>query len=342
MSEATAYWVTAPGRGELRRERLSAAAPAGSSRVRARYSAVSVGTERLVGLGRVPAALAGKMACQGMAGSFALPVKYGYCMVGTAESGPYAGRGVFAMHPHQDLLDLADAALLPLPAGLPLPRATLIANLETALNAVWDAELSEPELRVATEGGPAIAVFGGGAVGLLLAFALHALHGVRALLVEPSAERRARAAALPFVGTACAPGQVAAGSVAVAFHTSGQPQALQGVLEALAFEGRVLELSWYGDQRVSLDLGGRFHADRLRIIASQVGHVARSQRAAGSGARLREVLRLLSLPQAGALDALLGTPTPFAELPARMAAIYQGVDRDIVPLVAYGRGEAGG
>lgn len=336
MTDALAYWVVAPGRGELRRERLPASSPAGMSRVRVGYSAVSAGTERLVGLGRVPPVVAARMACQGMAGSFALPVKYGYAMVGTAESGPHAGRAVFAMHPHQDVVDLADAALLLLPDGLPLPRATLIANLETAVNAVWDAELTETELR---DGAP-IAVFGGGAVGLLLCFAVHALHGVRALLVEPAAERRDRAARLPFVGATCAPGQVGE-RVAVAFHTSGHPRGLQDALDALRFEGRVLELSWYGDQRVTLDLGGRFHADRLRIVASQVGHVAPARRAAGFAGRLREVVRLLASPAASALDGLLDTPTPFADLPARMTAIYQGQDRAIVPLIAYADGGRG-
>lgn len=327
MSDATAYWVVRPGVGELRREPLPVDPPAGTTRVRARFSAVSSGTERLVGLGRVPAESGTTMACRGMAGSFALPLKYGYSLVGVAETGHHAGHGVFTMHPHQDLVDVPNDALLLLPPALPRARATLIPNLETALNAVWDADLAAPV---------DIAVFGGGAVGLLLCFTLHALHGVRPTLVEPLAARRALAARLPCVGATPEPGDVPAGRFALTFHTTGNPRGLQAAIDALGFEGRVFELSWYGSQRVELDLGGRFHAQRQQIIASQVGTMARSRRAThGTRERLAEVLRLICAPNAVALDALLGEPTPFAELPARMAALYRGADSGIVPLVAY-------
>ena len=327
MSDATAYWVVRRGIGELRREPLPTDPPAGTTRMRAQFSAVSAGTERLVGLGRVPAELGTTMACRGMAGSFALPVKYGYSLVGVAETGPHAGHSVFTMHPHQDRADVPHDALLLLPPALPRARATLIPNLETALNAVWDADLAAP-----TD----IAVFGGGAVGLLLCFTLHALHGVRPTLVEPLAARRALAARLPFVGATPEPGDVPAGHFALTFHTTGNPRGLQAALDALGFEGRVFELSWYGSQRVELDLGGRFHAQRQQIIASQVGAIARPRRAThGTRERLAEVLRLICAPNASALDALLGVPTPFAMLPARMATLYGGADAEIVPLVAY-------
>ncbi|MEZ5967003.1 MAG: zinc-binding alcohol dehydrogenase [Planctomycetota bacterium] len=327
MPAAQAYWVTRPGAGELRTEQLPVAPPPRTTRIRTEFSAVSSGTERLVGLGRVPAALESSMACVGMAGSFSLPVKYGYSLVGVAENGACAGRRVFAMHPHQDLADVGEEWVTPLTDGVPSARAALIPNLETALNATWDAEPM-----------PAgeVAVFGAGAVGMLIAFALAREHGVRPTVVEPMAERRALAARLLDVTAAVAPDAVRPESFALAFHTTGQPRVLQAALDAVGFEGRVIELSWYGDQRVELDLGGAFHARRKQIWASQVGAVAPRRRATHDRhARLRQVQRLLADPASAVLDGLLGQPAPFDSLPVLMSEVYRGTAAAVVPLICY-------
>lgn len=322
--EARAYWVVEPGRGELRSVVLPERPPPGTSRVRTEYGSVSPGTERLVGLGLVPAALAGRMACRGMEGTFALPVKYGYCVVGTVVAGAATGRRVFAMHPHQDLADIADADLVELPVALPAARAVLVPNLETALNGVWDAELREGERAV---------VVGAGVVGLLTAYCLAALHGVEPVVVEATPERRRTARTLPFVHRVLAPDEVEAGTFAVAFHASGTPGGLQTALDAVGFEGRVVDLTWYGTQRVELDLGTTFHCQRKRILASQVAVVAPAMRAThGPRERLAEVLRLLGDPH---LDALLGAPRTFADLPLWMPDVYARRLDDIVPLVVY-------
>ena len=318
---ATAYWVEGPGHGALRRQPLRAAED-GEVEVVTRCSGVSCGTERLVGRGRVPATVAAAMACQGMQGTFALPVSYGYSLVGEVAA---TGERVFTMHPHHDRAVVAHERLVPLPDAVPAHRATLLPNLETALNAAWDAEL---------RAGERVVVLGGGAVGLLLTFVLARCHDGPVTLVEATAERRAFAARLPWLDEVVAPDAVAPERAAVAFHTTASGAGLSLAIDAVAFEGRVIELSWYGDEAVQLHLGGSFHHGRKRILGSQVAAIAPSHRAEGRAARTAAVLDLLHDDR---LDALLGEPIPFAALPAFFARLYRGEPTEPCPVVDYGR-----
>lgn len=319
---ALAYWVEAAGTGGLRPAPLPAPGP-GDVALASTFSGISVGTERLVGRGLVPASCAAAMACQGMQGSFALPVCYGYSLVGTITHGAFAGRTAFTMHPHQDRVVVAADRVVVLPGSVPAARGTLLPNLETALNAVWDADLRTGETGI---------VVGGGAVGLLLTFVLATERGEAPALVESDPVRRQFAARLPWIGAVLAPEDVALGRAAVAFHTSATSEGLQLAIDAVGFEGRVVELSWYGARPVTLQLGETFHHERKRIVASQVGTVAASHRAAGRAARTASVLQLLADPR---LDALLGTPIPFAQLPAFFARLYRGEPVEPCPVVAY-------
>ena len=113
--------------------------------------------------GRVPESEFERMRAPFMGGRFPFPVKYGYSTVGLVEDGPkeQLGRTVFALYPHQSLFNIPCSAIVPLPEAVPPQRAVLAANMETALNAVWDAAA-----------GPAdrIAIVGAGTVGSLVAF----------------------------------------------------------------------------------------------------------------------------------------------------------------------------
>jgi threonine dehydrogenase-like Zn-dependent dehydrogenase len=326
MTVATAYWVVRPGEGELRQEVLPPAPAPGCSRIATTVSAVSPGTERLVGLGRVPPQVQATMACRAMAGSFALPVKYGYCVVGRAIAGALVGARVFTMHPHQDLADVADADAVLLPDALVDRRASLIPNLETAWNAVHDAEVG---------GGESVAVVGAGVVGLAVAHLVWRMHGLRALVFDVDADRRTRAAHMPFVASVCAPSDAELSRHEIAFHTSGTSVGLQLALDLVGREGRVIDLSWYGTERVSLDLGATFHSQRKRIIASQVGMVAPRVRAThGPRERLAEVVELL-VRAGDTLDRMLGPSCAFADLPALMRLVYGGNVPGLVPIVRY-------
>src|SRR4051794_14423223 len=159
--QAQALWYVGPGKAEIRGESVPPLNE-GEVRIRARLSAISRGTERLIFSGRVPESEYERMRAPFMGGAFPFPVKYGYAMVGRAEEGPpdLKDRLCFALYPHQSVFNLAAQNIVPLPEGLAAERAVLGANMETALNAVWDGAP-----------GPAdrIAVVGAGVLGLLVA-----------------------------------------------------------------------------------------------------------------------------------------------------------------------------
>lgn len=326
MLATQAYWVAAPGHGELRTEHVPAEPRPGHALVRARCSGISAGTERLVGLGLVPAEAAAAMACPGMAGSFALPVKYGYCLVGTVVAGTGVDGRVFTMHPHQALAEVPESGLLPLPDAIDDACATLLPNLETALNAVWDAELQPGERTV---------VLGGGQIGALVAYWLAREHRCEATLVEMRPQRREWLRRLAWIGEVLAPEDVVPGACAVAFHASGTAPGLQLAIDAVGFEGRVVELSWYGTRAVPLRLGGAFHWQRKRILASQVGSVARSRRRdLDRPGRLR-LVRDRMAEDAATLAPLVGSPLPFDDMPTLMQGLYHGEAPDPIPFVRY-------
>lgn len=313
-----ALWYVAPGRAEIRPQSLSATH--GTVRIRSLFSAVSRGTERLVFSGRVPASEFERMRAPFMEGTFPFPVKYGYAAVGTVESdGPLSRRTVFALHPHQSVFELPVDAALPLPGDVPPRRAVLAANMETALNAIWDAAPSP---------GARIAVVGAGVVGTLVAYLCQRLPADTTLIdIDPT--RRATAAALGL--DFALPGK-AAGDCDVVFHTSATAVGLATALELAGFEASIIELSWYGAGDVAVPLGGAFHSRRLKLISSQVGSVAPSHRAKWSHRqRLAKALELLADPT---LDTLLSPAVDFHMLPARLPEIFSSGGAPC-PLVRY-------
>ena len=206
---ARALWYTAAGAAELRAE--SIAAPAESEAlVRTTWSALSRGTERLVFNGRVPPTEYARMRAPFQAGDFPFPVKYGYCAVGVVEAGPadLLGKSVFCLHPHQDWFVAPVDRLTPLPDGLPARRATLAANMETALNAIWDSGAGP---------GDRIVVVGAGVVGLLVAAIAAGIPGVDATVIDIDPARAAVASAL---GVAFAAPVDAPREADVVFHAS--------------------------------------------------------------------------------------------------------------------------
>src|SRR6186713_672307 len=117
-------WYAGQKRAELRDETVAAPA-AGELRVRARFGAVSRGTEALVFGGRVPESEFERMRAPFMAGDFPFPVKYGYAAVGRVESGEDAleGNNVFALFPHQTAFNIPASAAVALPEDVPPRRA---------------------------------------------------------------------------------------------------------------------------------------------------------------------------------------------------------------------------
>lgn len=302
------------GQGALRQTPLGALAP-GHVRVKTRYSGISRGTERLVWTGHVPASEYERMRCPFQGGAFPFPVRYGYCAVGRIVEGPGLGRRVFALHPHQDMFDVPEAAAIPIPDGVPDETAPLAAHLETAINALWDHPA-----RI----GDRIAVVGMGAVGLCVANLVSRIPGIDLVCVDPSPAARERAKGHHFVDSASDRDLV--------FHASGTAQGLATSIAAGGFEATIVELSWYGEGTVPTPLGGAFHAKRLTLAASQVGSVAPARRATRAPRqRLELALALLAEPT---LRMDLGARLPFADLPARYAhALNEHASP--LPLIAY-------
>jgi 2-desacetyl-2-hydroxyethyl bacteriochlorophyllide A dehydrogenase len=309
--DARAFWIAAPGRGEIRAESLPSPS-AEDVEVRALFSGISRGTEALVFRGHVPASEYQRMRAPFQTGDFPGPVKYGYASVGRVVRGPgeLLDRHVFALYPHQTRYVVPSAAVHLLPDDVPPQRAVLAANLETAINGLWDAH---PQI------GDRIVVVGAGTVGSLAAWLAGRIHGCDVELVDVNPQRAAVARAL---GVRFSSAKTVSDGADVVIHASGSAAGLDLALRVAGFEATVVELSWYGDQVVPIALGQAFHARRLTIKSSQVGSVAAAQRARWD-TRRRMQLALASLTDA-ALDVLITGETPFESLPQTMATLADG------------------
>lgn len=303
--QADALWYVAPMRAEIRPGRLAAAA--GGATVRTLWSGLSRGTERLVASGRVPTAEHERMRAPLQEGDFPFPVKYGYCAVGIVEDGPadLLNRTVFALHPHQARFAAPPGFLSVVPAAVPARRAILAANMETALNGVWDSGAGP---------GDRIAVVGAGIVGLLVGYLACALPGSEVTVVDVDPSRAAVAAALGLPFAAAPPADCD-----VVFHTSAAPAGLSAAIDAAGLEATVVEMSWYGEGLQPVPLGGAFHSRRLRLLSSQVGQVSPSRRPRWSYAR--RMAKALGLLADDRLDVLITAEVPFATLPAAIPAL---------------------
>ncbi|MFD0208262.1 zinc-dependent alcohol dehydrogenase [Streptomyces hirsutus] len=322
---AHAFWLDSPGRGEIREVPLSGPGE-DEVLVRSLYSGVSRGTETLVFRGQVPESQHAAMRAPFQEGDFPGPVKYGYLNVGVVEEGPrtLVGRTVFCLYPHQTRYVVPASAVTPVPDTVPARRAVLAGTVETAVNALWDAA---PLI------GDRIAVVGGGMVGSSVAALLARFPGVRVQLVDADPARAKTAEALG-VGFAL-PGD-ALGGCDLVVHASATEQGLARSLELLSAEGTVIELSWYGDRKVSLPLGEDFHSRRLVIRSSQVGTVSPARPGRSYADRLALALDLLADP---ALDALVTGESEFAELPALMPRLASGEIPALCHLVRYGEAD---
>lgn len=319
---AQALWYTGPGQVEIRQESLPEP-QTGELRVRALYGAISRGTEGLVLAGRVPASEYERMRAPFMGGDFPFPVKYGYSTVGRVEQGTESllGRTIFSLHPHQTLFNIRASAVVVLPKDLPPQRAVLAANMETALNAVWDAAPSPADR---------IAIVGGGVVGSLVAYLCGRLPGAEVTLVDVNPARAELAKAF---GVSFATPESAKGDCDLVVHASGNPTGLGTALALAGEEATVVELSWYGNSAVTAQLGGAFHSRRLRLLSSQVGRIAPSHRPRWThGRRLAAAIALLADAR---LELLLATPVAFRDLPDQLPNILDARSGILCQPISY-------
>lgn len=305
-SQTTAFWIAAQNRGELRHEQLPE--PTGEQvRVRTLYSGISRGTETTVFAGKVPPSEHERMRAPFQEGDFTFPVKYGYINVGLVEQGPahLQGKTVFSLFPHQTHFNIPIDFVTVIPANVVPERAVLAANMETAINALWDAR---PCI------GDKISVVGAGVVGSLVAYLAAGITGTEVELIDINPDRQALADSL---GLTFVQPSAAQDSRDLVIHTSASAQGLNTAVNLAGLEATVLELSWFGTEAASIELGGAFHSQRLHIKSSQVGRIASGQSARWSFQRRLQLA--LSLLTDNRLDYLISGESEFSTLPDTLA-----------------------
>lgn len=280
MARPLTLVFTAPGRVEIvaateDEARAAALPPPGQVWVRTLVSALSAGTELLAFRGQIaPGTVLDETLASLGTGTFQYPFRYGYAAVGevmaagTGVAPAWVGRRVFAFQPHATAFVAAVGELVPVPDGLAPERAVLLAHMETAVNLVLDGAplIGEQTL-----------VIGQGTVGLLVSALLSRFPLATLTVCEPLPHRAATARrfgahrALEADQVVGALGDHGADLV---YELSGDPAALDLAIAAAGHEARIVIGSWYGSKRASVDLGGRFHRRRLRLVSSQVTHIA--------------------------------------------------------------------
>ncbi len=288
--------------------------------VKSGYSLVSTGTERLIAQGKVPLSMQNQMGVPYMEGSFSLPIKYGYSLVGEVIEGPtdLLGKQVHLLHPHQDICRVKVNELTVIPSEIPARRATLASNMETALNAVWDSGVSI---------GDRVLLVGFGIIGSLTARLLQAIPGVELAIYDTHPGRSALAKSMGF--TLVESFQ----AYDMAFHCSGSGGGLQTCIDQVGKEGKVIELSWYGEQAVNIHLGSSFHYQRKQIISSQVSQIPAKKQARWDYQRRKQVV--MELLKNTLFDQHIGASIPFDQTPDLFDKIRKGELSELSWLIEY-------
>jgi len=251
--------------------------------VQTKFSAISHGTEMLLYRGLFPDDLAVDETISELRRPLRYPIKYGYSVVGKviqvgAEvSKDFVGQTVFCLHPHESCFSAGVDEILPVPKDIRPRDALFLANMETAVNFLMDGR---PII------GEKVVVLGQGVVGLLTAALLAKFPLAALLTLDNFALRREASLSIGAHLTLdpAAPDDLqkaiehlepsaSEGSADLVYELSGNPAAMNTAIAVAGFGGRIVIGSWYGRQRAALELGGRFHRKRLRLIGSQVSTV---------------------------------------------------------------------
>ena len=326
INTARHFLIRSPGKGEVVKTHL---APRKDNEVlvRALFSGISRGTETLVFRGEVPPAEYQSMRAPFQEGEFPGPLKYGYISVGKIEEGPdplpkhLINRTVFCLYPHQDFYCVPVSSVTAVPPDVPASRAVLAANMETALNVLWDAQ---PVV------GDRIVIIGAGVVGLLIAWLCRQIPATKVSIVDINPSRESVATDLGIQFLVDSPHDANADIV---IHASGKPDGLRSALDVAGMEATIVDVSWYGNRLVSLPLGEAFHSRRLTIRSSQVGRI-RPDRALrwNRNQRIKLALDFLREPK---LDILISGESRFEELPEVLASLSSDSDGTLCHRIKY-------
>lgn len=283
MNSRQLYFVK-PFQVEIRDQQLPPLPP-DQVLVKSLYSGISAGTEMLVYRGQLP----DDMALDESLAAFEsqktnYPLQYGYACVGRIEQVgknidvACIGKTVFSFLPHGSHHICTMDSVIPLPEDINPKEAVFLANMETAVNLVQDGN---PGL------GERALVLGQGIVGLLVSgvlseFPLASLYSVESL--DSRRTLSSRAGVHETFSPVCENDittlkdklklHEARGGADVVFELTGSPAALNLAVDLCAYSGRIVVGSWYGTKRAEINLGEKFHRNRLAIISSQVSTIA--------------------------------------------------------------------
>lgn len=337
-SPARTLWFDAPYQVSIREGPLPSPAPR-QVLVQTLISAISAGTELLFYRGQVPAEMAVDETLGALQGPARYPLQYGYACVGrvagqgAAVPEDWNGRLVLAFHPHASHFLASPEDLYPVPEGLAPEQAVFLPNMETAVNLVMDGA---PRL------GERAAVCGQGVVGLLTTMLLAEMPLEKLVTFDRYARRRELARSCgatdaldPATPTDVAQARAELGEAGadLAYELSGSPEALNLAIELTGYAGRIVLGSWYGQKRAPLDLGGRFHRSRIRILSSQVSTIA--PELTGRWTKRRRMDVAWAMLKRHSLAGLITQRIPVTEAAAAYALLDRQPDQALQVLLTY-------
>ena len=294
MMERQCVWFDSPHRVSVRREPMPNLLP-DQVLVKTIVSAISAGTELLFYRGLVPSDMPLDATLEALSGDVRYPLSYGYACVGRIVElgvqvpGEWNGHLVFSFHPHASHFVARLDQVIPVAEEISPEQAAFLPNMETAVNLMMDGA---PII------GERVVVLGQGIVGLLTAGLLAKMPLDRLLTFDYFSLRREKSRGLGIADVFDpqdahtleeARGRLGEDGADVTFELSGNPDALNQALALTGFDGRIIIGSWYGQKKNSIDLGGKFHRSRIRLISSQVSTLAPSLTGRWSKARRLDV-----------------------------------------------------
>jgi threonine dehydrogenase-like Zn-dependent dehydrogenase len=131
------------------------------------------------------------------------------------------------------------------------------------------------------------------------------------------------------------------GEADLVYELSGVPAALDRAIALSRYSGRVVVGSWYGAQKVQLDLGSFFHRGRVSLISSQVSTMAPSLSGRWQGWRRIQVA--WEMLRATRPSHLITQRIPLADAAAAYDLIHRAPQETIQVILEHGgaRGGAG-
>jgi threonine dehydrogenase-like Zn-dependent dehydrogenase len=311
-----AFWHNNKNTSEIKTEQLNFSNINQAVKLHTRYSSISIGTEKLVANGEIPIDLYTKMKVNYMEGGFGFPIKYGYSLVGETDE----HRWVHVMHPHQDQIIVNnDDCYFFSQEDIDPVVATQFSNLETVINAIWTSNVKQTDI---------VLICGTGSIGILLAQTIKKHIGATVFVQETNPLKKEKLKHFGF--DLCANNL----EYDITFNVSANQKGLQYCIDHTVEEGKIIEVSWYGNNPVVLQLGGNFHYKRLQIISSQVSAIPNEKKETYTFLTRKQLVE--HLLKTIDYKIFISNTIPFDELPLYFDQIRKNKpSEDFITIVKY-------